>query len=104
MLRCSFDLYTWVRLRWGVPESNAPEFDREMAEMAEMADQTRALADGRAILEQVAFAVAHCHAAGIAHRDVKPENVRLHAGSLEPDALHAVLLDWGCARRASACW
>ena len=49
---------------------------------------------------QLLGALRHAHAAGFVHCDVKPENVRLHAGSLEPDALHAVLLDWGYARAA----
>ena len=35
------------------------------------------LADGLAILEQVARALVHTHAAGITHRDLKPQNVFL---------------------------
>jgi hypothetical protein len=38
------------------------------------------LADGVAIMEQVARALVHTHAAGITHRDLKPQNVYLLAG------------------------
>lgn len=50
----------------------------------------------RRIFAQLLAALRHAHRAGFVHCDVKPENVRLLAAD---GAEHAVLLDWGYARR-----
>jgi len=47
--------------------------------------------EARAILRDVAGALAFAHESGIVHRDLKPENVLLTAG-------HAYLLDFGIAK------
>jgi len=58
------------------------------------------LHDGAAIeaCAQVCEGLAHAHAAGILHRDVKPSNVLLADG----DGVSARLLDFGLARMAEA--
>ena len=61
------------------------------------------LADSRAIVAQLARALTHCHAAGIAHRDVKPENIILNVAPSsnvnDSTRLHVRLVDFGSACR-----
>jgi serine/threonine protein kinase len=47
---------------------------------------------------QMLRGLAAAHAVGVLHRDFKSDNVMLRAKSASPDALHAVIMDFGLAR------
>ncbi|KQJ83612.1 phosphoenolpyruvate carboxylase kinase 2 [Brachypodium distachyon] len=72
------DLLDWVRLRQGAP---VPE------------------PEAAAVALQIAEALAICHRRGVAHRDVKPDNVLLDSGyeGGSPAPLRARLADFGSA-------
>lgn len=53
--------------------------------------------DGCSVIERAGSALAHVHARGVLHRDVKPSNVFL----VDRDPTRAKLLDLGVARRAT---
>jgi WD40 repeat protein/tRNA A-37 threonylcarbamoyl transferase component Bud32 len=58
-------------------------------------------ADAIGILAQVAGALDAAHARGLVHRDVKPSNVLLDAGTRPDGSDHAYLADFGITRRVS---
>ncbi|XP_062222722.1 phosphoenolpyruvate carboxylase kinase 2-like [Phragmites australis] len=71
------DLLDWIRLRRGAP---VPE------------------PVAAAVVEQLAQALALCHRRGVAHRDVKPDNVLLDDDEVEEgEAPRARLADFGSA-------
>jgi TolB-like protein len=51
------------------------------------------VSEALAIAGEIADALAHAHANGVIHRDVKPDNILMHEG-------HALLADFGVAREA----
>src|SRR5690349_8770180 len=56
-----------------------------------------ASSDAMRIMQEVAWALAHAHARGVVHRDVKPDNILL-----ERETGRAMVTDFGIARAAES--
>jgi eukaryotic-like serine/threonine-protein kinase len=54
-------------------------------------------ADAMRVMQEVAWALAHAHARGVVHRDVKPDNILL-----ERETGRAMVTDFGIARAAAS--
>ncbi|XP_073002019.1 phosphoenolpyruvate carboxylase kinase 1-like [Typha latifolia] len=72
------DLFEWIRLRLGSPPSEPEAAD---------------------VVAQIAAALAACHRRGVAHRDVKPDNVLLDRGGRVRLADFGSAAGFGCGRR-----
>jgi len=53
----------------------------------------------RLVVKQLAAAVAHLHAAGVCHKDIKPENVLIR--SKEDDSIEIRLIDFNVSQKAT---
>ena len=79
----------------GLPYYVMPFVDGESVRSRLRAHGALPLGEAVRILREVADALAHAHASGIIHRDVKPDNVLMSGG-------HAFLADFGVARAVAA--
>jgi hypothetical protein len=89
------------KLDFGLREDGLPYQVMELVpgrSLADLLDEFEALPPARAlrILEQLLNALAACAAAGIIHRDVKPENILIYDKDGETDCLK--LIDFGIAK------
>ncbi len=79
----------------GLPFYVMPFVDGESLRSRLRRDGPLPVAEVAGILREVADALAHAHASGVIHRDVKPDNVLL-------SGRHAFLADFGVARAVAA--
>ena len=93
----------------GIPYYTMPFVEGESLR-ARMARGRVGVAEGVAILRDIALALEHAHASGVVHRDIKPENVLLAGGlprGASPDGddgrvATAVVTDFGIAKAIAA--
>lgn len=76
----------------------------DLAQGGELFDRIVAMgsyseADASEVMRYVMSAVAHCHARGVAHRDMKPENIMLAS---QDTAVDVRICDFGLAQRVDA--
>ena len=88
----------------GVPYYTMPFVDGESLR-ARMSRGRVSVAEGVAILRDIALALEHAHGSGVVHRDIKPENVLLSGGSrgatpgeFDERVATAVVTDFGIAK------
>ena len=79
----------------GLPYFTMPYVEGESLRLRLMRDGELPIAEGMRILREVATALGAAHEKGIVHRDIKPDNVLLSAGS-------AMVTDFGVAKALSA--
>ena len=76
-----------------------PQFDCNLCDfLARTADQAPRLQQTQAVGRQLATALSHVHALGIAHRDIKPDNILVRDQHSDRTRLSAVLADFGHAK------
>jgi serine/threonine protein kinase len=90
---------------FGVSDAGTLYYAMEFVEgmdLARLVDRFGPVSPARAIhfLRQAARSLAHAHAAGIIHRDVKPANCMIYGPNGEPDFLK--VLDFGLAKLVGA--
>ena len=91
------DIFETGTLRDGRPYIVMERLDGQS--LGDRADDGKLLPDEViAILLQICDALIAAHAAGVVHRDLKPDNVFLAANPDDPAAPRAKLLDWGIAK------
>ena len=76
-----------------------PQFDCNLCDfLARTADQAPRLQQTQAVGRQLATALSHVHALGIAHRDIKPDNILVRDQRSDRTWPSAVLADFGHAK------
>ncbi|HZJ00354.1 MAG TPA: protein kinase [Gemmatimonadaceae bacterium] len=79
----------------GLPYFTMPFVEGESLRTKLKTHETFAMAESVSILRDVARALSYAHAAGVVHRDIKPDNVLLSHGA-------AMVTDFGIAKALSA--
>src|SRR4029079_2872658 len=79
----------------GLPYFTMPFVEGESLRTKLKTHETFAIAESVSVLRDVARALSYAHAAGVVHRDIKPDNVLLSHGA-------AMVTDFGIAKALSA--
>jgi serine/threonine protein kinase len=87
---------------YGETEDHSHYFVMDMIEGTSLADLivkrgALSLSEALPIFRQVCWALSEAHRHGIAHRDVKPENIMI-VGDTDPESMRVKLVDFGLAK------